>query len=38
MRKHRKDYNNGKNGWVGGNPRYNRKKPDRKRSMKGLGR
>lgn len=20
--KHRKDYNNGKNGWVGGNPRY----------------
>ena len=28
-RKHRKDHNNGKNGWVSGNPRYkrNRKKP-----------
>lgn len=24
--KHRKDHNNGKNGWVGGNPRYRRSK------------
>lgn len=25
-KKHRKDKNNGKNGWVSGNPRYDRKK------------
>ena len=25
-KKHRKDYNNGKNGWVAGNPRYKRKR------------
>jgi hypothetical protein len=24
--KHRKDQNHGKSGWVGGNPRYNRRK------------
>jgi len=24
-RKHRKDYNGGKRGWVGGNPRYDRR-------------
>lgn len=38
-RKHRNDYAHGKSGWVGGNPRYRRKrrKADRKdRSMKGL--
>lgn len=30
--KHRKDYNNGKRGWVSGNPRYKRnaKKASRK--------
>jgi len=27
--KHRNDKNHGKNGWVGGNPRYNRKKADK---------
>jgi hypothetical protein len=26
VRKHRRDKNNGKNGWVGGNPRYDRRK------------
>ncbi len=26
IRKHRKDYNNPRNGWVGGNPRYQRTK------------
>jgi hypothetical protein len=39
--KHRKDKNHGKNGWVGGNPRYQRKRrhENRKdRTMKGLGR
>jgi hypothetical protein len=34
--KKRKDHNHGKNGWVSGNPRYERKNADRKRSMKGL--
>ena len=24
--KHRKDHNHGKNGWVGGNPRYGKSK------------
>lgn len=24
--KHRNDYNHGKNGWVGGNPRYGKSK------------
>lgn len=32
-RKHRNDYNHGKTGWVGGNPRYDRRNPDRGRSM-----
>lgn len=38
-RKHRNDHNHGKNGWVGGNPRYKRRrrKPSKKdRSMVGL--
>lgn len=26
IRKHRKDRKNGKNGWVSGNPRYDRRK------------
>ncbi len=26
--KHRNDYKHGKNGWVSGNPRYNRKRSD----------
>lgn len=42
--KHRKDGNHGKQGWVSGNPRYNRhRKPGNRqghkdRTMKGLGR
>jgi hypothetical protein len=28
-RKHKKDKNNGRNGWVSGNPRYQRSKADR---------
>jgi len=28
--KHRNDMNHGKNGWVGGNPRYGRKRGFRK--------
>jgi hypothetical protein len=43
--KHRKDYNHGKSGWVGGNPRYDRAAARRmdvilgkERSMKGLKR
>jgi hypothetical protein len=38
--KHRKDQNHGKSGWVGGNPRYRRRrrKPNPKdRTMRGLG-
>lgn len=33
--KHRNDQNHGKNGWVSGNPRYNRKKANqgKNRSM-----
>ena len=36
--KHRKDYNHGKSGWVGGNPRYKRKRPQdhKNKTMKGL--
>lgn len=40
-RKHPKDYNHVKNGWVGGNPRYQRRrrKPVSKdKTMKPLGR
>ncbi len=38
--KHRRDYNHGKSGWVGGNPRYKRTKATegKNRTMKGLGR
>lgn len=32
-RKHKRDYNKGKNGWVSGNARYDRRNPDRKRGM-----
>jgi hypothetical protein len=34
-KKHRNDKNHGKNGWVGGNPRYSRKnnKTPKNRSM-----
>jgi hypothetical protein len=42
-RKHRKDYNHGKSGWVCGNPRYKRTAKHQRdlhknRTMKGLGR
>ena len=37
-KKHRNDQNHGKDGWQSGNPRYSRKKPNKKRSMKGLKR
>ena len=33
VRKHRKDYNNGKGGFVGGNARHNRRKPLRGKGM-----
>jgi hypothetical protein len=38
-RKHRRDKNNGKNGWVSGNPRYKRKRRranPKDKTMKGL--
>jgi hypothetical protein len=34
VRKHRKDHNNGKNGWIGGNPRYDRRDPLTAKSMR----
>lgn len=33
VRKHRRDYNHCKSGWVGGNPRYDRRHPYHARSM-----
>lgn len=33
VRKHRRDQNHGKSGWVGGNPRYDRRNPLSARSM-----
>jgi len=38
VRKHRNDYNHGKPGWVGGNPRYRRRYPLLARSMRPGGR
>lgn len=32
--KHRKDQNHGKNGWVSGNPRYNRKQAEKGKNRK----
>ena len=32
--KHRRDKNNGKDGWVSGNPRYDRKKAERGKNRK----
>lgn len=34
-KKHKKDQNNGKRGWIGGNPRYNRKKDEKKNKTMG---
>jgi hypothetical protein len=33
VRKHRRDHNNGKSGFVSGNARYKRSKPDAKPGM-----
>ncbi len=34
VRKHRRDQNHGKSGWIGGNPRYDRRDPFLARSMR----
>lgn len=36
-RKHRKDYNHGKRGWVAGNPRYSRNRKSRQRKDWTMG-
>lgn len=35
--KHRRDKNHGKNGWVGGNPRYNRHRKRRVPKDRSMG-